>query len=128
MTAYNYSRRTQEHIDEARSNYRRYERMIQEPEDVSWSAVMLFYSALHLIQAYARHYTPGDIPGDHEDRADYASVNFPPDIAQNYIKLDRVSRQARYHLTKFTAPEVKSLHDSAYAKIRRYLREQGISW
>lgn len=127
MPAPRLSRRTQEHIEEARANYRRYERMLGEPEDISWATVFLFYSALHLVQAFARHYTPDDISKDHEDRAGYIAFMMPTEVAENYARLERVSKQARYSLATFTAVEVKSLHDD-FARIRKYMREQNIAW
>jgi hypothetical protein len=121
-------RRVQEHIDEAGANYRRYEQMLRAPENVPWATVFLFYSALHLIQAYARYRTRHWIPRDHEERANYVAEYMPLDIAFHYTKLYRASKLARYSMIKYTVAEVRSLHDDQFAKIRRHLREQGVAW
>jgi hypothetical protein len=120
--------RAQEHIDEAEANYRRYELMLGASENVPWATALLFYSALHLIQAYARYRTRHWIPRDHEDRADYVAENMPLGIAFHYTKLYRASRLARYSMVKYTRAEVRTLHDDQFAKIRRHLREQGVAW
>lgn len=123
-----FTKNIQSHIDEAQANRRRYELMLTNPDDVSWGLVFLFYSALHLIQAYAKYYTPDDIPKDHKDRQYYVAYYFDADIAAHYEKLYTVSRQVRYSLSQYELAQVREVHDNVYAKVRRYFRDQNIAW
>lgn len=117
------------HIEEAKANYQRYELMLERDENVSWAAVFLFYSAIHLIQARAFQDTSDDIPGDHEDRSDYVSHYLPVPIARSYAVLYIASRQVRYDLKPKSRAEVRALHDDHFAKLRRHFREEfGIAW
>src|SRR5438128_1346011 len=79
------SRGAKRHIQEARENYDRYSRLLA-AGDASWALVLLFYSALHLVQADAvvrnekgRGPAP---PVDHTERrayvAHHASRIYPP--------------------------------------------------
>lgn len=123
-----FSRHVQDHIHEAQANLRRYEQMLRNPDDVPWGMVFLFYSALHLVQAYARHYTPDDIPRDHEDRNSYVAHYFEEDIARHYEALYHLSRQVRYGPVRFDIKRVREAHDDRYAKVRRRFRDEGIAW
>ena len=123
-----YSPRIQEHIDEAQANYNRYETMLKNPADISWRLVFLFYSALHLVQAYARINTPDDIPGDHEDRNNYVAYYLPEGIAIKYSKLYIVSRQVRYGPCRFELNQILSMQAEVFAPLRKHLREQGVAW
>src|SRR5438132_11213109 len=93
-----FSRRVQEHIDEAYANYCRYQRMMEKSDDISWGIVFLLYSALHLVQAYARHNTPHYIPYDHDERHNYVANHMPEEFAVRYEKLNTANTQVRYHL------------------------------
>ena len=70
------------HIQEAQANYVRYERLAQNPLDIGWALVLLFYSALHLVQAHALAKCPTlsptssawrKVPEDHGERSKYVS-------------------------------------------------------
>lgn len=123
-----YPKRIQEHIEEAQANYDRYETMLKKPADISWGLVFLFYSALHLVQAYARLNTPNDVPGDHEDRNNYVAYYMPEGIAVKYTKLYSISRQVRYGPCRFELNKVLSIQADIFAPIRKHLREQGVAW
>jgi hypothetical protein len=119
-----------EHINEAEANYRRYERMMELPSDVSWGSVFLFYSVIHLIQAYAYAKTPLDIPRDHDTRRFYVgtTAKFPNAIVRAYKRLDDNSMDVRYDLVVRNEDYVNSLHSNEFGDICFHLRKQGISW
>src|SRR5438874_856762 len=59
-----------EHCSRARQNFRLYEELKGREEYLDWAITLLFYTALHLVQAYlVQIATSGfDIPHGHEDR------------------------------------------------------------
>ncbi len=116
-----------EHIAEAHANYRRYERFLNNSEEVSWAVVALFYSAVHLMQAYAHAKTPMNMPDAHEKRAVYISNQMKP-IASHYRRLRTASEWARYDMRPSDAAQTRRLHDEAFKQILIYMREQGFWW
>jgi hypothetical protein len=102
--------------------------MLEKPEDEPWAEVFLFYSAIHLIQSYAHDRTPDDIPYNHEGRRSYVVDYMPDEVVYSYYRLDDVSMAVRYKLRRLTRTQIRAIHDDHFAKIRRYLREQGIAW
>ena len=46
------------HIQEAKNNYDRYKRLLEDDRDIDWALVLLFYSAVHLVQAHAMRHLP----------------------------------------------------------------------
>lgn len=119
----------EEHIHEAKRNYERYLLMLQNEDNVSWATVFLFYSAIHLIQSYARRDTPTDIPSNHESRRNYVAYYLPENIAANYMELDDVSKLVRYNLRRKSPRDVRTLHDDHFSKIRKHFREElSTSW
>lgn len=116
-----------EHIAEAYANYRRYERFLNDPEEVSWAVVALFYSAVHLMQAYAHAKTPMNMPDTHEKRAVYISNQMRP-IASHYRRLRTASEWARYDMRPSDAAQTRRIHDADFKQILIYMREQGLWW
>jgi hypothetical protein len=117
----------QKHIEEAKANYQRYEMMIMQPENVSWAAVFLFYSAIHLIQAMARRDTPLEVPRNHEDRRSYVS-RYMPAVAVLYLTMDDVSMDVRYKLKTYEVARVRRIHDTQFKPVRTYLKECQVEW
>ncbi len=115
------------HIAEAYTNYRRYERFLNGSEDVSWAVVALFYSAVHLMQAYACAKTPMNLPRNHLEREIYAANQMKP-IARLYERIKTVSEWARYDMRWLDAAQTRRIHDEAFRQILIYMREQGLWW
>ena len=116
-----------EHIAEAYVNYRRYERFLNNSEDVSWAIVALFYSAVHLMQAYAHAKTPANMPTTHIERGTYVWNQMKP-IAAHYERLKTASEWARYDMGKFNTGQTRRIHDEAFKLILNYMSQQGFWW
>ena len=103
---------------------------MENDENLSWAPVFLFYSCLHLIQAYITEYPGSDYsPTDHDSRNTYVSNNFPKDIAEAYVTLYRLSKAARYKLRTFSRSEIREIHDKDFSIIRKYFRDtHNIYW
>jgi hypothetical protein len=124
------------HILEAKDDYERYERLLQNPADVGWALVSQFYSAVHLVQAHAIAKCPTisprstlwrDIPKDHFERLKYISDHLGR-IYFDYRRLQDASEGIRYDLWKPTREQVQEYHDIEFAKISEHLHNSGVSW
>jgi hypothetical protein len=109
------------HIQEASDNYARYQMMSEQDRDLGWAVTLLFYSALHLVQAHAERHctrTPSNpFPVDHQSRDPYVANNLP-EVAHEYTRLYNASMDGRYRLKKFTMEDVQRYHDQAYVVLR----------
>jgi hypothetical protein len=69
------SRGARLHLDEANKNYRLYQ-TLRAAGETEWALVLLFYSAVHLIQSHAVHFGgvvgSASVPTNHEQRLDHA--------------------------------------------------------
>ena len=124
------------HIQAAKGNYGRFERLALNPPDVGWALVLLFYSALHLVQAHALAKCPTispaspswrKVPEDHSERLKYISDHLGR-LYADYSRLQDASQDVRYELWLPSADEVKSYHDREFAKISEHLHNAGITW
>jgi hypothetical protein len=122
------SRNAERHIQEAFANYRRYERSLTVPDDIAWASVFLFYSAIHLVNAYKIDKDPnyGDID-DHKKCNAYVSTHLRQ-ISNEYKTLYASSRLARYKLRQFNISESRKFHDEHYNRIRRFMEREGFAW
>jgi hypothetical protein len=119
------------HINEAHDNYRRYERYLQIPEDTGWALVLLFYSAVHLVQAHAIAKLKGrsdqTIPDDHTARFSYIANNLGS-IETHYSRLFDLSIHVRYHLYKPSREELERIHRDYYVRVQSHFRQIGFMW
>ncbi len=119
-----------EHIQEAKDNYERYQRLLQDDRDLDWALVVLFYSAMHLVQAHAERFARRlneVIPADHQERNGYASRQLN-ELFEDYMLLQSASKDARYKRVKRTRDKVIELHDSLFETIRSRLAHRNIRW
>lgn len=123
-------KQARKHIDGARGNYQRYERLLQTPEDKGWAVVALFYAALHLVQAHAIAKSgplQEPVPDNHNERIKYVNKHLGR-IEADYIRLEEGSKSVRYDLWQPTPEEIARYHDQAFARIRTHLATQNIAW
>src|SRR5258708_5422545 len=126
----NPSRAAKPHLEESHKNYRRYE-LLQSAGETEWALVLLFYSAVPLLQSHAVHAagTAGanSAPKSHEQRLDYA-YDHCGSIFNEYRILYEKSRDVRYDLVKMTDADLLTYHDTEFRKIRQYLELRGFLW
>lgn len=118
------------HIAEAKSNYDRYSRFAANTDDTGWAIVVLFYSALHLVQAHAVTRCPAlreKIPNSHVDRNSYVSRHLG-NIDLAYRNLRDASEDFRYKLRQPETWEPEQYRIVHYERIRTYLADRGMGW
>ena len=121
-------KRARQHITQAQNNYQRYLRFVETPEDAGWALVVLFYAALHLVQAHAITKHPGETPPkDHQERKVYVANNLGR-LQGDFLNLQDGSEQVRYDLWYPTRADVEPYHDQEFENIRKHLITLGISW
>ena len=89
------------HLEKARHNYKVYQEL-KNGTHYDWQAIVLFYTAMHLVQAYFVQVasTGFDIPKEHDRRASLVHQKLPP-IGSDFEHLFKESMAARYYLPKF---------------------------
>jgi len=119
------------HLKEAHTNYQRYQRFLTEPENFDWAIVLLFYSALHLVQAHAISKAKADAsvirPESQFDRDRYVA-NHLGSIVYEYTALRNASEDARYNLVKRPVAEIQQFHDKCFLKIKNHMAGLGFAW
>lgn len=101
------------------------------PEDVDWALTLLFYAAMHLVQAYAvefcdqnlRHF----VPRSHSDRERFVALHLPAALFTPYKRLYSGSMRARYELYLPTLEELHRYWDLAFEPLRGELQQRGFS-
>ena len=124
-------REAKRHIEEARDNYQRYQRLLASPEDKGWASVALFYAALHLVQSHAVAKSRADarvlLPQSHAQRDAYIA-NHCLAIDFDYAALQELSLSVRYLLYKPDEAEIIQLHDAHFVPILTYFKRRGFGW
>jgi hypothetical protein len=116
-----------QHLSQARRNRTLYREFAARPADRDWAMVFLFYSALHLVQAYALQIRARPAPSDHESRRQFlASRDELRDLAETYSIFFHQSRMARYRLWVPTEAELKLAEAFYFEPIREALAALGI--
>lgn len=100
---------------------------MDEPESLNWAIVLLFYAAVHLVNAYAADKHPFTTFTSHSDRDTYINTNLKV-IFLPYRKLEEASRSARYTLTRYDRARTIRIHDEMFNKIRIELKTLGFEW
>ena len=96
------------HTAEAKANYHRYV-ILREQGEFGWGVVLLFYSALHLVEAYKRIYHPNEILDDHRKRLNYVYDELRQ-ISVYYETLYTMSRHVRYYLYQCNEDKANYAH------------------
>lgn len=119
------------HIEEAKRNYERYQAFIDNSLYFDWAIVTLFYSALHLVQAFAvdsfKKGRTREVPKDHVDRDRYINSHLV-EINHDYDQLKNACNDARYDLVRWTREEIEEFHDSNFMEIKKKMVRRGITW
>src|SRR5438034_628663 len=90
----------QTYEEQARRNFKLYRQLRDESAYLDWAVTLLFYTALHLINAVLIETgTAFDLPRDHMDRNVTVALKLRP-IYEDYRLLHRLSRTARYQPEK----------------------------
>jgi hypothetical protein len=92
------------HLDKARRNYAFFLAIQHDPTRTEWAVTILFYTALHLIQAYLWQVATSafDVPRNHKERDNHIGLKMPSEVYASYRKLQDESTFARYHIDKPT--------------------------
>jgi hypothetical protein len=118
------------HLARARCFYQTYLRLKNSAQDLDWAVITLFYTALHLVQAYFVETATNafQIPRTHDDRRTRIGIRLTP-LFQHYRTLEDYSKDARYdpHYAPPTSKEVQELEDLDFRPIVTELRNRGIS-
>jgi hypothetical protein len=84
-----------------------------------WAVVVLFYAALHLVDAYlARSNVHPRSQGDWGIYVDRSSLR---SIAASYHQLQDRSRDARYNAQPFTPLQFQLLHQRHFLPLKRHI-------
>jgi hypothetical protein len=118
-----------EHLAKARRNYKVYLDLKQKGEHLDWAVVVLFYTALHLVQAYLveNAKTKFDIPEDHRARDPCIWRKLRP-IYNQYNTLLSRSKTARYDPSSAvtTPQELQECELQQFARIAAELSALGV--
>ena len=86
-----------------------------------WEVTMLFYSALHLVDAYLDQ-SQGIHPVSHRNREWYvANVTQLRPIVRNYIDLYERSLDARYRLVSISADQVSRINGGVFQPVKSHI-------
>jgi hypothetical protein len=122
--------RRQPTISRARLNYQLYNKLADEGVHLDWAVTLLFYTALHLVQAFLIELAadPSQVPRDHADRRYYVSTRLNP-IFHDYRLLEDLSREMRYHPDRPhpTLEQVRRYENEPFTRIVTELRSRGVS-
>jgi hypothetical protein len=114
------------HLEQARQNYTVYQEL-KNGTHYDWQAIVLFYTAMHLVQAYfvQEASTGFDIPKEHDRRASLVYQKLPP-IGGDFEHLFKESMAARYYLDqpRPTAERVR-VCEAKFDKIAAHLKARG---
>ena len=119
--------KSREYLQEAYENYQRYEKSLDQQEYLNWAIVFLFYSAVHLINAYAIAKHPNKQFHSHQERDEYVKDNLRV-IYNRYDILEGASRNARYELVRYGRNRALQIHNNAFNGIRVELKTLGFEW
>jgi hypothetical protein len=109
----------QQHLANAERN-QRLSIALQAGPHVEWAVTIMFYAALHLIEATL---APSAHSSNHNARNQTVQFDarFHP-IYRHYRELYRRSLDARYECTPFTILQVQHLYATQYEPIKRHLQ------
>ena len=110
-----------EHLRAAQANQELASVLTSLPGGISWSPVVSFYAALHLVDAYLA--TLGVHPVSHvARRAVIRRTESLEPVLDDYRTLEALSREARYDLRQFSQAEASSLMTGELARVSDAIR------
>lgn len=86
--------------------------------EINWSITLLFYSALHYVDAYI--VSRGRARYDHKSRAQSMEDPFFDEIREEYKTLKDLSREARYNIAPLTKHDFKKA-DALLQRIKTHI-------
>ena len=113
------------HKAEAKANYHRYT-LLHEQGEYGWAVVLLFYSALHLVEAYKCIHHPAESLNDHRKRLDYVYDELRQ-ISVYYETLYTMSRHVRYYLYVCSEEKADYAHGD-YTLLWAEMQKRGITY
>lgn len=109
---------TTEHLTQAGHNEKLLSKL-RGGEFDDWEVTVMFYIALHYVDAYLAKVHKIDDPGDHSERERYVSEkNHTRTLYGNYMRLKSRSVQARHYCHEFEPRELEKLRDADLRVIR----------
>jgi hypothetical protein len=118
------------HLERLRRNHRLYTRLADEGEYLDWAVAVLFYTALHLVQAclIGLATDAAQVPRNHSDRRYSVSTRLNP-IFHDYRFLEDISTDMRYYpdSTPPTIEELRRYEREQFGRIATELRNHGVS-
>lgn len=93
--------------------------------EYGWASLLLFYSALHLVEAYRYRHHPHKVFRDHADRNEYVSVELPT-LRDAYRTLRSISVSIRYDMLDCKERNYEFVLDY-YDSVRDGMQSLGIS-
>jgi hypothetical protein len=115
--------------EQARQIFKLYNQLRDEGVHLDWAVTLLFYTALHLINAVLIETgTAFDLPRDHLDRNIAIALKLRP-IYEDHRLLYRLSRTARYHpeRPKPTPALLQRYENEPFARIVADAQKHGAS-
>jgi hypothetical protein len=110
-----------EHLDQAAHNFA-VSGHLSASQDWDWATIALFYSALHLVQAYFARSGIDARTHVQRERRMLGIADMGP-LLLSYRWLRDQSENARYECRRFSEMEFESIRDGSYATISRRIRE-----
>ena len=112
---------TQVHLNQAEHN-ERFFGSFDRPVYNDWAMTVLFYAALHYVDAFLAHVGFAD-PGGHGTRDSYiSSVAQLRVIHLEYFRLKNRSTNARYRAGRFSVAEIDRCRNTDLENIKRHIR------
>jgi hypothetical protein len=106
------------HVAKFRHN-ERLSRTLEGTPNNDWAVTLLFYSALHLVDACL---APAQHPKRHADRRNLAANNpLLQPIWAHYRVLEDRSQEARYDCIRFSDQRVRDLRSQHFEPLKRHL-------
>lgn len=116
---------TDQHVAQAELNERLSLRL--QDEDPAWAVTLLFYAAVHYVEAFFYTFpTQRRLPlhyDNHMSRTPAVRARIPR-VFKHYMRLLDESIDARYRCVAFTKAEVIELRDDELKPLRDYIRRR----
>lgn len=110
------------HMSKARSNDSLSAMLGSKFSSSDWGVTTLFYSALHLVDAYLAQGRFGQHPKDHGERhVAIAASDFLSQIHSQYRELESRSREARYNCFPFDPGFYNNLRQTKFEPLKTHL-------
>jgi hypothetical protein len=117
--------RASRHLDQARCNHALFQRLLSSGQDLDWALTALYYTAVHLIEAYGAS-LGRPLFGTHPRREGFIAVELPTALC-GYMTLHNWANGTKYKLMYPDARFVQDAHDREFEDVRKALANKGIT-